>query len=123
DQTDLRWQNRIHFFSIAAEAMRRILVEHARHHQAAKRERAGRMLSLDEGMGWPEPRDVDLVALDDALRSLAAVDPRQSRIVELRFFGGLTIEEITEALGLSPATIKREWSTAKMWLYRELKKT
>jgi len=122
NQKDAHWQNRVHFFSIAAEAIRRILVEHARTHAAAKRGGADPKLSLDEALGLPETRAVDLVALDDALTGLAALNPQQSRIVELRFFGGLTIEETAEALGVSPITISREWGLAKAWLYHELRK-
>jgi RNA polymerase sigma factor (TIGR02999 family) len=120
DQRDVRWQNRAHFFGIAAQMMRRILVDHARSHQVAKRGAGARKLSLDEAIEAPEQADVDLVALDDALSDLARIDPQQSRIVELRFFGGLTIEEVAEVVGVSPATVKREWTMAKAWLYREL---
>jgi RNA polymerase sigma factor (TIGR02999 family) len=120
DQKDVRWENRAHFFSIAAEAMRRILVEHARSHHAAKRGGGGPKLSLDEAVDWPEERAVDLVALDDALTSLTAIDPQKSRIVELRFFGGLTMEEVAQLLGVSLATVERGWRIAKLWLRREI---
>lgn len=117
DQRRVEWQNRAHFFGIAAQAMRRILVDYARRHQAAKRGSAQKV-SLDEVAGVPERVEVDLVALDDALERLSTIDPRQSRMVELRFFGGLTIEETAEVLNISPATLKREWSFARAWLYR-----
>lgn len=121
-QPDLHCQNRAHFFGIAANLMRRILVEHARSHHAAKRGSGGRKLSLDQVIDVPQQRDVDLVALDDALTSLAAIDPQQSRIIELRFFGGLTIDETAEVLGVSPAVVNYEWSLARAWLYRETRK-
>jgi RNA polymerase sigma factor (TIGR02999 family) len=110
------WQNRAHFFGIAAQLMRRILVDHARSRDASKRGGGETHLALDEA----EAQDADVIALDDALNSLAAFDPRQSRIVELRYFGGLTIEETAEALGVSHATVEREWSLARAWLRREL---
>ncbi len=122
DQTHLQWQSRAHFLSLAADAMRRILVDHARAHRAAKRGGDYFKLSLDEALHWPEARAVGLVALDDALRSLAAFDPQKSRIVELRFFGGLTVEETAHVLGLSKPTVERGWHIAKMWLHRELQK-
>ncbi len=120
DQKDVHWENRAHFFSIAAEAMRRILVEHARSHHAAKRGGGECKLSLDEAVDWPEERAVDLVALDDALTSLTAIDLQKSRIVELRFFGGLTMEEVAQVLGVSLATVERGWHIAKLWLRREI---
>ena len=100
--------------------MRQILVNHALSHNSAKRGGGAYKLSLDEAVGFSKEPDVDLVALDEALTRLAALDSRQGRIVELRFFGGLTIEETAEVLGISPATVKREWTTAKAWLYREI---
>ncbi|MGB8510353.1 MAG: sigma-70 family RNA polymerase sigma factor [Pyrinomonadaceae bacterium] len=120
DQTRVDWQNRAHFFGVAAQSMRRILVDHARRHQASKRGGPQQKLSLDEAVNHAQTRDVDLVRLDDALHALAALDARQSRVVELRFFGGLTIEETAEALGISPATVKADWSMAKAWLRREI---
>jgi RNA polymerase sigma factor (TIGR02999 family) len=120
DQKSVRWQNRAHFFGVAAQMIRRILVDHARSHQTAKRGADAPKLSLDEALATPEQRDMDLVALDDALNGLAKIDPQQSRIVELRFFGGLSIEETAEVLGISPATVKRDWVIAKSWLYRDL---
>jgi RNA polymerase sigma-70 factor (ECF subfamily) len=120
DQTRVDWQNRAHFFGVAAQLMRRILVDHARRHQASKRGGFQQKLALDEAVDYSQTRDVDLVKLDDALTALAKFDARQSRIVELRFFGGLTIEETAEALGISPATVKVDWSMAKAWLRREI---
>jgi RNA polymerase sigma factor (TIGR02999 family) len=122
DQSNVRWQNRAHFFGIAANLMRQILVNHALSHNTAKRGGGAHKLSLDEAVGLSKERDVDLVALDEALTRLAALDSPQGRIVELRFFGGLTIEETAEVLGISPVTVKREWTTAKAWLHREIKK-
>ena len=122
DQKQANWQNRAQFFGIAAQMMRRILVDHARGHHADKRGSGAAKLSLDEAIEIAEQREVDLIALDDALHTLAAIDPQQCRIVELRYFGGLTVEETAEVVGVSPATIKREWSMAKAWLHRELTK-
>ena len=118
DQTSINWQNRAHFFSVAAQVMRHILVDHARSHQRAKRGGSARKLSLDEAVSFFEEKDIDLVALDEALTNLEKLDPQQSRIVELRFFGGLTIDELAEVLKISPATVSREWALAKMWLHR-----
>ena len=118
----VNWQNRAHFFAIASQLMRHILVDHARSHAYAKRGGGAQTISLDEAMVVSQERAADVVALDDVLKELAHIDPQQSRIVELRFFGGLTIEETAVVLGLSPATIKREWSTARAWLYHELAK-
>lgn len=120
DQRDVRWQNRAHFFGVAAQMIRRILVDHARGRHASKRGSGAPKLSLDEALATPERRDLDLIALDDALNSLAKIDPQQARIVELRFFTGLTVEETAEVLGISPATVKRDWVTAKAWLYRDI---
>jgi RNA polymerase sigma factor (TIGR02999 family) len=120
DQNHVHWQNRAQFFGIAAEMIRRILIDHARNRQAAKRGNGAIKLSLDEALGAPDCRDFDLVALDDALKDLAKLDPKQGQLVELRFFAGLSIEESAEVLGVSPATVKREWAVAKAWLYREL---
>jgi len=120
DQRQVNWQNRAHFIGLAAQLMRRILVEHARGHHAAKRAGAGCKLSLEEAAGLSQERAVDLVALDDVLTGLARMDARKSQIVELRFFGGLTEEETAEALGVAPITVKREWRIAKVWLQREL---
>jgi RNA polymerase sigma factor, TIGR02999 family len=120
DQNSVAWQNRAQFFGIAAQMMRRILVNHARDRHADKRGGDAIRLSLDDAISFFEERDVNLVALSDALEQLAKLDLRQSQIVELRFFGGLTIDEVAEHLHASPATIKREWTTAKLWLLREI---
>jgi len=116
-----QWQNRAHFFGVAAQLMRHILVDHARNRAAAKRGAGAPRLTLDPDIALPQERDVDLMALDDALNQLAALDPQQSRLVELRFFGGLSIEETSVVLGISPATVKREWATARAWLQREMR--
>jgi RNA polymerase sigma factor (TIGR02999 family) len=123
DWENVSWQNRAHFFAVAAQVMRRILVDHARGKKAEKRGGFGQLLSLDEAVSFAEKKDVDLVALDDALHELEKSDPRQAKIVELRFFGGLTIEETAEALRISPATVKNEWAFAKAWLRVELTKS
>lgn len=120
DQKNVRWQNRAHFFGVAAQMIRRILVDHARSRHAAKRGAMAPKLSLDEAIALPDKKEFDLVALDDALNSLAKIDPQQARIVELRFFTGLTVEETAEVLDISPATVKRDWVTAKAWLYRDI---
>lgn len=116
----VEWQNRAHFFGVAARAMRQILVEHARGRDRLKRGGGITHLTLGEAVDWSDDKDLDLVALDDALKSLEKFAPRQSRIVEMRFFGGLSVEEVAAALNLSAITIKREWALAKMWLYREI---
>ena len=113
------WQGRAHFFGVAARAMRCVLVDHARRRGAAKRA-SGQRVTLDEEMAVAEERTLDLAAIDDALQRLAALDERQAKIVELRFFGGLEIAQTAEVLGISPATVKRDWLLAKAWLYREL---
>ena len=120
DQDRVQWRNRAQFFGVAAQMIRRILVDHARTAKAQKRGGAAQKLSLDEAIETPELRELDLIALDDALVALAAIDPQQSRVIELRFFAGLTVEETAEALAISPATVKRDWVTAKAWLFREL---
>jgi RNA polymerase sigma factor (TIGR02999 family) len=119
-QHDMRWQNRAQFLGIAAKLIRRILVDYARNRYAQKRGAAAPKLSLDEALAAPAGRDLDLVGLDDALKDLAKFDERQSRIVELRFFGGLSVEETAHVLQISPATVKREWTAAKAWLFREM---
>jgi RNA polymerase sigma factor (TIGR02999 family) len=116
------WKNRGHFFAIAAQAMRRILVDHARAHRAAKRGRDAAMVPLESADAVAAAPPSDVLALDEALTRLAALDARQSQVVELRCFGGLTIEETAEAVGLSPTTVKAEWRLAKAWLHRELQK-
>jgi RNA polymerase sigma-70 factor, ECF subfamily len=122
DQRKTRWQNRAQFFAISAELMRRILVDHARSQAYVKRGGKARKVSLREVADLSQITPSDVVILDEALGVLAEIDPRQARIVELRFFGGLTIEETAEVLGLSPATIKSEWRSARAWLYREMRK-
>ncbi len=114
------WKSRAHFFGVAAKLMRQILVDHARSHRAAKRGGNSVKLTLTEGLVGRKGKDVDLLALDDALNSLANLSPQQSHIVELRFFSGLTIEDTSEVLGISPATVKRHWTTARAWLFREM---
>ncbi|PYQ46056.1 MAG: RNA polymerase subunit sigma-70 [Acidobacteria bacterium] len=115
------WENRHQFFSVVARLMRRVLVDHARRRQAIKRGAAPMVLSLEEMDVLPEQAAVDLTALDDALKDLAGFDLRKSRVVELRFFGGLSVEETAGVLALSPATVKREWTIARAWLHRALK--
>jgi RNA polymerase sigma factor (TIGR02999 family) len=119
-QNPPEWQNRAHFFGIAARVMRQILVEYARGRGAAKRGGGAAKISLDSSIALPQQINVDVVALDKALSELSQLDEQQSRIVELRFFGGLTIEDTSEVLGVSPATVKREWVTARAWLYRAM---
>jgi RNA polymerase sigma factor (TIGR02999 family) len=120
NRESIQWQNRAHFFGIAAQMMRRILVDHARSHVCEKRGGRVEKLELNEALVVSQHKASEVIALDEALQQLELIDPRQSRIVELRFFGGLTVEETAEVMHLSPVTIKREWSTAKAWLYREL---
>jgi RNA polymerase sigma factor (TIGR02999 family) len=123
DQHSVSWQNRAHFFGIASQMMRRILVNHALAKAAEKRGGEVQKLSLDEAVSFANQREIDLIALDEALKELELLDPQQTRIVELRFFGGLSIEDTAEALRVSPATVKRDWSTAKLWLRRQLSKS
>jgi RNA polymerase sigma factor (TIGR02999 family) len=126
DQTRVEWRDRAHFFAIASQAMRRILVDHARARAAAKRGAGAARLSADETVLLGEQSALspeELLSLDSALDELAALDPGHARIVELRYFGGMTIEETAEALGTSPATLKREWSLARAWLRRRLSGT
>jgi RNA polymerase sigma factor (TIGR02999 family) len=120
DQRDAHWQNRAHFFAIAAQAMRRILIDSARKHAAAKRGGGAEKVSLDQAAEISLEPDSSLLALDEALNALAEIDPQQSRIIELRYFGGLTIEETAEVLKTSPATVKREWAMARAWLYQAM---
>jgi RNA polymerase sigma factor (TIGR02999 family) len=121
DYTRMQWQDRAHFFAVSAQVMRRILVEHARRHNV-KRGLGVPHVSLDDAVvvGGDEQAETDLVALDEALVALARIDPRKVQIVEMRFFGGLTVEEIGEVLDVSPGTIKRDWRAAKAWLHRAL---
>jgi RNA polymerase sigma-70 factor (ECF subfamily) len=119
DYKRMQWQNRAHFFAVSAQVMRRILVEHARRHNL-KRGGAVQHVSLDEAAQVGGVKAADLVALDDALNELARLDPRKVQVVEMRFFGGLSVEETAEVLKVSPVTVMRDWNTAKAWLYREL---
>src|SRR5687767_1037818 len=122
DQTRVNWQNRAHFFGVAAQIMRRLLVDHARKHNAEKRGQDFQKLSLDENVDRAVERSEELIALDDALKALAAFDPHKARMIELRYFGGLSIEETADVMGTTPTTIKRQWRFAKAWLYGEMKK-
>ena len=122
DQRLVQWQNRAHFFAVAATAIRRILVDHARSRGAARRGGGRQRVEFDEGALVSEEIDLDFVALDEALEELAEMDPRKSRVVELRFFGGLGIEDVSEVLDISHATVEREWKLARAWLYREIRK-
>jgi RNA polymerase sigma factor (TIGR02999 family) len=115
-----QWQNRAHFFAVAAQLMRQILVDYARSHCASKRGGDICKVGLDDAGDKAEALDVDIIALDDALKSLAEMDSQQSRVVELKFFGGLSIEDTAEVLGISASTVKRDWITARAWLHREL---
>ena len=120
DQKNVRWQNRAHFFGIAAQMMRRILVDYARGRNYAKRGGGAQQISLDEGLTVSEGRSAEVVGVHEALEQLAEFDPRKSQIVELRFFGGLSIEETAGVLGVSPGTVMRDWTLAKVWLRREI---
>src|SRR5215831_14039002 len=121
DQTRVTWKNRGHFFAVASQAMRRILVDHARARETEKRGGGGRRVTLDVGVATPEPiEDMDFIALDEALTRLKNLDGAQAQIVELRFFGGLSIDETAEALETSASSVKREFRSAKAWLFREL---
>jgi RNA polymerase sigma factor (TIGR02999 family) len=120
DQDRVHWRNRSHFIGVAAQLMRRILVDHARAHHAGKRGGHATRVPIEDDMVAAPDAGLDLVDLDTALTRLAALDPRQARIVDLRYFGGLSVEETADALELSPATIKREWQLARAWLHREL---
>jgi RNA polymerase sigma factor (TIGR02999 family) len=120
DQTRVGWRDRAHFFAVAALAMRRILVDYARRHRRAKRGGGASVVTLDEGVVSLDERAENLVALDEALTRLSELNPRLSRVVECRFFGGLTEEEIAEALGVTTRTVKRDWAKARGWLYQEL---
>lgn len=124
DQKEVRWQNRAHFFAIAAQMMRRILINHARDRAAFKRGGAGaRKISLEDVAELSDERAAELVALDEALDSLARIDERKGRVVELRYFGGLSVEEVAEVLGVSPDTVTRDWRSAKAFLHRELQRS
>ena len=119
DYNRMQWRNRAHFFAVAAQVMRRILVDHARRHNL---KRGGNLqhLALDEAVIVGGERTADMVALDDAMNSLARLDPRKVQVVELKFFGGLNVEETAEVLGVSPVTVMRDWNAAKAWLFREI---
>lgn len=120
DQKQVQWQNRAHFFAIAAHMMRRILITHAQNHRYAKRGGGALKISLDEAAILSQARAGELIALDEALKRLAAIDVRRSQVVELRFFGGLGNPEVAEVLKISPNTVTRDWNVAKAWLYREI---
>ena len=120
DAPQMRWQNRAHFFAVSAQLMRHILVDFARARHNLKRGGEAKRVSLDEALVIAEDQDDDLVALDDALSNLAAIDERKSRVVELRFFGGLSLEETAEVLKVSVGTVRRDWTLARAWLHREL---
>jgi RNA polymerase sigma-70 factor, ECF subfamily len=120
NQRDVKWQNRAHFFAIAAKFMRRILLDHAKAQHRAKRGGDAQHVPLSEAIINSEQPSADLIALDDALNKLAEIDPQKSKIVEMRYFGGLTMEEIAEVLGISAASVRRHWSMAKAWLRREV---
>ncbi|PYV73276.1 MAG: RNA polymerase subunit sigma-70 [Acidobacteria bacterium] len=122
DQRAVEWKNRSHFFGVAAQVMRRILLDYARSHQAVKRGGPSPKISLDDAMVYGEDQTGQLVALDELLTRLSSMDPQQGRIVELRFFGGMSVEETAELLAISPRTVKRDWAMAKSWLSRELRK-
>lgn len=122
DQNRVRWESRAHFFAIVATLMRRILVSHARKKHAEKRGGADITLSLDEALGIPAEQNLDLVALDDALERLAELSARQAKVIELRFFGGLSVQETAHVLEVSPATVKLDWNMAKAWLFKKLQK-
>ena len=121
DQREANWENRVHFFAVAAKLMRRLLVDYARRHCASKRGGDLFKLSLDEALVSSEEKDAELLALDEALDRLEAVDPQQSRVVELRVFSGLSLEETAQAMNISPRTVRREWSMAKAWLHQQIK--
>ena len=122
DSSRVRWQNRAHFFAVSAQLMRRILVDVARARAQLKRGGDATQVSLEEALEIPLEPGADLIALDDALTMLAAFDERKSKVVELRFFGGMSVEETAEVLGISPMTVMRDWGLAKVWLLRELEK-
>ncbi len=122
EQKGVNYQNRAHFFGVAAQLMRRILVDHARNRQAAKRGGVQQRVELEDALLATTRKSTDLLALDEALGRLAERDPRQGRIVELRFFGGMTVEETAEILAISPKTVKRDWNVARAWLHAEIGK-
>jgi RNA polymerase sigma-70 factor (ECF subfamily) len=121
EQRSVHWQSRAHFFAIAAQTMRRILIDHARGHLRGKRGCGQKMIALDEALAFSPEQSLEFLRLDESLKRLAQLDPRQSKIVELRFFAGLTVEETAEVLQVSPKTVKRDWSIAKAWLHGDLR--
>ncbi len=121
DQQKIEWQNRAHFFAVTAHVMRHILIDHARRRHYAKRGGEAQPVPMEEAVVMSQPRAAELVALDEALDELAKLDPRKSRVVELRYFGGLSLEETAEVLEVSPMTVRRDWRAAKAWLYRRMK--
>ncbi len=121
DISSVEWQDRAHFFAVSSNVMRRILVDHARAQKTDKRGGDAQKVEFDEAISFSKEKEVDLLALNDALEKLAEIDERQSRIVELRFFGGLSVEETAEVLDVSARTVKREWAMAKAWLYQQMK--
>ena len=123
NQRERTWQNRTHFIRIAAQVMRRLLIDHARARRTAKREGGLQRVPLEDPLLLSEAQSEELLALDEALERLAELDERQSRVVELRFFGGLSVEETAEALGIAPRTVKRDWLVARAWLHRAMKKS
>jgi RNA polymerase sigma factor (TIGR02999 family) len=123
DQRRVQWKNREHFFAVASQVIRRILVTYARSRNASKRGGGATLLAFDESIALPERKDVDLVALDDALETLSQLDPQQGRIIELRFFGGLSIESTARVLGISTSTVTRDWNLARAWLHREVSRS
>ena len=123
DQRRVQWTDREHFFAVASQAIRRILVTYARSRHASKRGGGATMLAFDESIALPDRKDVDLVALDDALESLSRLDAQQGRIIELRFFGGLSIDGTARAMGISTSTVARDWNVARAWLFRELSRS
>jgi RNA polymerase sigma factor (TIGR02999 family) len=120
DQRDVNWKNRAHFFGVASQVMRRILLDYAKSQRRAKRGGDAQRISLDEALLVSDDRAAELIQIDEALTRLGAFDPRQAKVVEMRFFGGLSVEETSEALGVSAPTVKREWAMARAWLHREL---
>jgi RNA polymerase sigma factor (TIGR02999 family) len=121
DQKEVHWQSRAHFFGVAAQMMRRVLIDHAKSHRRAKRGGGLLKLDLDQAAGLSEEQAGEVIALDDALEELARIDPRKGKTIELRYFGGLSVEETAEVLGVSPNTVMRDWAMAKAWLYNEIK--
>jgi RNA polymerase sigma factor (TIGR02999 family) len=123
DQRRVQWKDREHFFAVASQVIRRILVTYARSRHASKRGSGATMLAFDESIALPDRKDVDLVALDDALESLSRLDAQQGRIIELRFFGGLSIDGTARVMGISTSTVTRDWNVARAWLFRELSRS